>query len=1529
MRFVLLSLSLCLLPMLSAAQQPQSVRLKGSLPVSVPEQGKGLACADQFAGTFTFGNFTGQSNDVSPDTLFLCRNDSIRVLPDGNADLSGDPDPGTLPGITYGFFDCPPTTTGPDLATLLTDPCILNSPPPANGIWVAAGGSAGGNLTFLNDGSIQGFFNGGNPTLVWFAPLTIDDFADKQYEADPVSGTVGPCVHLNTDTAFAVVYLNEIKINNFEITAGLSGCEGAFSVAGGLPQFDGSSYDITISMFSDPSVVAEIISGPAGHGSEVVFQIPQPGLYQISVEDGKSCGASLLATMSSCVSITQSIPDVLAAPDDNICVDVVSLAGWTDIVSIQYALAWDEAVIQYDTVVNLNPLIPGFSFNGSFNSLGDSLIFSWFSPSGTGLSLADGTVLFQVCFDVVGTDGDCSDLSFVAAPLIEVVNESGDVLGFNGTAGSVCVANGAMVVNISALDESCPDYEDGSFTVMVDGGQAPYTISWEETATGTVGGPVLINLAGGSFTADNLPAGSYSVTVTDAQDTAQVNNLFVQVGSPPVPEIIFLPVSPLCNAGSGSIATSILLSGTPIANPETTFLFDWSNGSNESALSQVPAGVYTLSIVENMTGCVTTEEVTLSEPEPLTAAVLADTAACQGLDDGQLTVQAAGGTPDAQGAYSYSWGMPVFNDTAVASSLPNLAPGTYPVTVSDANGCTLALDAVLPAQTVLGVNAVVTDALCAGVCNGQLFVTAVSLAGTGTAPYTFDWAGAPVAPPPATTTATTAQLANLCTGTYTLAVTDAQGCSADTTFVIGAPPSLLVSVEAVQPESCQPGNDGGITLGVQGGTYPYDYEWSGGFAADSILTGLQAGSYAVTVSDQQGCTGTATAIVLVQAPPLVTGLPDGNIDCAGGSDGTLTVTALPGDAPIIGYAWSNGQQGTTLSALAPGTYVVTITDQNGCTTVDTALVTSPPPIQLDSVAFQSPQCPGLGGGALIAFPLGGTPPYLFQWSNGVAGTNFNVISNLTAGSYGLTLTDANNCPPFDTVLTLADPPAILAAFSGIDSVSCANVGTGCDGQATATAGYADGSSGFFNFTWQSGETTASATTSTASALCAGPQTLTISDGTCFVDTTVLIPSPLPIVPGQQITNVSCFEGVDGEITLLPSGGTPPYQIVWAGGTAGNTLTDLTAGSYGALITDANGCAFTHTVLVAEPEPFVVSLNPLETADIRCPGGDDGVISLVLQGGNIATGAPVFLWEDGVAPTNSPVADGLLPGLYSVTVVDVKGCEASLTHLLSEPPPIRFVLEDIEPILCFGETTFLTVASVSGGSPGPYVFSVDNGIDKLPGEYSPVLAGTHVVTVTDALLGCRADTTVVVDQPLELSVELPAVVEIELGDTLTVLDPSIFSSLPIESFSWEPADQLSCTDCKNPRVNAIRSQRYTLTVVDTNGCVAVTQVLVDIDRNRNIFIPNVFSPNGDGINDRFQVFAGRGVERIDFVRVYDRWGDLLFEALDLAPSVDGTSPGWDGTFRGETMDPADFLYLIQVRYVDGQVLLYRGDVVLAR
>ncbi|MBI5914412.1 MAG: gliding motility-associated C-terminal domain-containing protein [Bacteroidetes bacterium] len=1515
------------------AQVPQSIQLeKGGKPGS---QAKMMACADQFAGTISFSNFVGQSNDIDLDTIYFCYGDQIDIVHNNDDDLSGDPNPLTLPGITYGYFNCPPTVSGPDLTTILTDPCIITTPPPINDLWITGGGQANGNITFSNTGNSQAIFNGGDPVLLWFAPITIDRFPNI-YEPDPITGEAGPCTNLNVAEAFAVVYLNEITTSGLNTNSGQSGCHGTFDVFGGLPEFDGSDYTFDITLIGNSSVHGTVISGAATNGSTVEFEVPVPGVYSISIEDGKSCGGFLLANMSACVSVSQSIQSVSAAPGDMICIDVTNEGGFDDLVTMQYAITWDESVLQFNNVTNLTPLLPGFTIPTSFNSLGDTLIFSWANLSGIGVTLPIGTVLYQICFTVVGSDGDCTDVSYTPAEgsIIEVVNEPGSSLGFNGIDGEVCVSSSALVVNFTQTGATCPGGTNGSFTVTVNGGLAPYEVAWQNTGGGPIGGPGIINIDGGSFTANGLAAGTYSVTITDAQGTPLIATEQVVVPGPPSLNIVFNNTSPLCNGdNNGSVSASLISGGMPVNNPTANYTFAWSvGGGNVTTISNLISANYSLTVTNNSTGCTVTGSTFLSQSSPLNVVVTLDSASCSGIGDGSLHVLVSGGTPDNNGDYVIQWptigaGLTVINST---SNVTGLASKFYQLVVTDNNGCVVDQNIWLPAIKVLSANAVVTDLSCNSVCSGGIFLVASSTGGTPDAVFNFDWFGIPVPPPTCAETNTTSTLCGLCAGTYTVVIENADGCEIDTTFSIVAPNALVASVANVQNESCLPGNDGSITVGVTGGTTPYTYTWDTPNGSGPTASGLSAGTYSVIVEDAGGCMDTLTATIISPTPPTITSLPDDMVSCPNSTDGSLTVTAVPGSAPIVIYNWSNGQSGQTISNLAPNTYIVTVIDNVGCSTTDTAMVFPTAPLVLDSLVLTSPQCPGLGGGTIIAYVTGGTLPYFFNWSNGIAGPGFNVNGNLIAGPYSVTIQDASGCPPIIADTVLADPDSIVVTFSAIDSVSCANTGQTCDGTATATALYSDGASGVFDFIWISGETDNNTTSSTAVQLCAGMQQLIVSDGICNDTFTVNIPAPPPITPGQTIENVSCNGLSDGEITLLPTGGTPPYNIVWGNGTQGPTITGLPAGNYTAVITDSKNCNFTHTVTIIEPDPFEVFLNPTQTNNVSCPGEADGTISVVVQGGNINIGPAVYFWQNGVAPTNANTASGLAPGTYSVTVVDPKGCEDSLTHSISEPPPIQFILGEIMPIQCFGQNTFITVDSVWGGNPtANYAFSVNSGTNLQPGQQTAVVAGNQLIEIVDLFNGCTADTSITIDQPQEIGVELPAVVVIELGDSLTMFDPVIISTLPIDTFIWEPADHLSCADCKNPRVTTvINDQLYTLTIIDINGCTASAQVLVEVDRNRNVYIPNVFSPNGDGINDKFQVFTGIGVTRINFIRLYDRWGERVYEDSDVPPSSDGT-PGWDGVFRGQKMNPAVFLYLTEVEFLDGQVLLYRGDVTLLR
>jgi len=1514
---------LCLTATLSFGQTPQSIQFaeKGHLGTD-----KAFACADQFAGTISFANFIGQSNDTIPDTIYLCLNDAFDIVHNGDSDLTGDPNPATTPGVTYAWFDCPPTTNGPNLASILTDGCIFNGPPPpANGIYVTASGNFNGNINFNNSGALQSTFNAGAPILFWFAPITIDNFSLKLYENDPVSGETGPCVNVNTSEAFAVVYLNEIQLSNFDPNTGVSGCQGSINVTGGLPEYDGTNYDVTVTNVGNPSVTGTVVGGSVSHGDDIIFEVPVPGLYEIAVEDGKSCGGTFLANMISCVNVDQSISSTIVAPGDNVCVDVVSENGFVDLQSIQYAMTWDGAILQYNSVSNITPLLPSLT-QSAFNFQNDTLRMVWFESLG-GATVPDGTVLFQICFDVVGTDGQCSDLSFIdLGPFtnIEIFNSSGNELGFNGTPGMVCVSNSALQTVAVQDSVTCPGGSDGGFTITVTGGAPPYNITWQDASGGPVNGPGVINVDGGMFTATNLPVGNYIITITDNSGTPLVAIEQVEVLGPPMLNILFSATPGLCNGDLGSITATLVLDSVIVNNPTQDYAFDWSNGDATPTISGISSGNYSLIVTDLASGCTVQSMVFLPQPAPLAVNVQVDTASCSGIADGVISVTVSGGTPDANGDYSIQLGTINLMGT-VANAM--LESGNYSLSVQDANGCSFQQNIFLPALRVLSITPDIVNVDCSGDCNGSIFAQGTTAGGAPALPYTFTWSGMPN-PPASMDQPTNSTLSNLCLGTYFVQMQDANGCEILDTFGIIQPSPLDVTIVSVVDETCQPGMDGSITIAVTGGTYPFTYAWNTP-TTDSVATNLSAGLYTVVVTDSIGCFDTLSAQVNVPNPPQIQTLDDDMINCATGTDGSLTVVPVD-PANIISYDWTGGLLGQTVNNLSPGEYVVTITDINNCTAVDTGYVNAPPPLVLDSVSLESPSCVGGPDGSIIVFVSGGTLPYNYIWSDPSA-PNGSVFGQAAAGDYTVEVFDANNCPQLEINVTLDDPPGLVANFTAIDSVSCANTGMSCDGTATATALYSDGSTGTFNFIWLgSGETTNASTSSTASLLCAGPQQVIVADQACLDTFTVDIPAPAPLIStNPDIMNVSCDGLSDGSITLNPSGGVGPYTINWMGGVNGPTITDLPAGTFVATITDTKGCSFQHTVSVLEPDPFVVSLDNTITNDVSCPGEQDGMVGVFASGGWPANPPNyTYLWENGVAPASSREALGLAPGTYSVTVVNADGCMDSLEHTLFAPPPIGFSLGEIPGIKCFAGNTTITIDSAWGGNPGQFRFQVDGSTLQPTGQaIGSILAGDHTVTIVD-VNGCKVDTFINILQPIEIEVSLPNVVSINLGDSLTQLDPVIVSSVPIDTFIWSPPNQLSCSDCKNPRVNPTDDQLYTLVVIDVNGCTGSSSVLVDLRRSRNVYIPNIFSPNGDGINDDFKIFTGPGVTRINFVRLYDRWGELIHDVTDPTPSSDGTA-AWDGTFKGNELNPAVFLYLVEVEFLDGKVLLYRGDVSLIK
>jgi gliding motility-associated-like protein len=523
------------------------------------------------------------------------------------------------------------------------------------------------------------------------------------------------------------------------------------------------------------------------------------------------------------------------------------------------------------------------------------------------------------------------------------------------------------------------------------------------------------------------------------------------------------------------------------------------------------------------------------------------------------------------------------------------------------------------------------------------------------------------------------------------------------------------------------------------------------------------------------------------------------------------------------------------------------------------------------------------------------------------------LTGLTAATYFVTVTDANGCNVVDTAVVDA-PPAITATTS-TTPVSCQG---GTNGTAMVTAA---GGSGSFTYLWSNNQIG-----QTASGLGAGNYTVTITDGAgCTLVETVSVVELPPLNPaGGIIANpVSCFGGNDGSIEILGmTGGTAPYAYTWSTTPVqdSSVAIDLAAGVYSVIITDDNGCTF-GPVNVTVNQPAAPVAGTVSTIDPSCNGESDGSISVNATGG---TPSYTYLWSNG---QTTQTASGLTIGTYDVTITDAKGCTSTASGTLTQPDPLTAQISTL-PTSCNGTRDGRIVLDTAYGGSEPYAYSTD-GVNYQPVDiiFFGLAGGNYDVFVQDGN-GCIFEQQVNVAEPPLIVVDLGADLELELGDN--VMLEAIVNTTDSLTYVWasSPNDaSMSCMDCATPVIAPVRSTTYTVTVRDTSGCTATDNIFVKLDKNRNVFIPNAFTPNGDGHNDKFLVFAGTGVVSIKNFMIYDRWGNNLYSQTDIQPN--DPSVGWDGRFRGELMMSGVYVFYIEIEFADGLKFPYKGDITLIR
>ncbi|MDX1478265.1 MAG: gliding motility-associated C-terminal domain-containing protein, partial [Saprospiraceae bacterium] len=438
------------------------------------------------------------------------------------------------------------------------------------------------------------------------------------------------------------------------------------------------------------------------------------------------------------------------------------------------------------------------------------------------------------------------------------------------------------------------------------------------------------------------------------------------------------------------------------------------------------------------------------------------------------------------------------------------------------------------------------------------------------------------------------------------------------------------------------------------------------------------------------------------------------------------------------------------------------------------------------------------------------------------------------------------------------------------------------------------------------------------------QGLSVQDTTiCVCDT---VPEIMGSISGQPPL---CFDDNTGAIMFALQDGTPQFSYSWAStdgsldGTGvinapGDTISipGLPSGTYRVTITDANGQELVLEVALSEPPALTAQIetSSYNGSAISCHGASDGTATVLVSGG---TGQPSFLWNTGA--TSESITD-LGSGSYVVTVTDQAGCTVERTVTIADPPPLVLTLIVSNPDCT---TPVGSVVLGAEGGTGGYRF-VLNDLDTLAGTTLTGLAGgTYTVSVLD-LNGCTQDSTFTLDSIAVPDITVGPDITITPGDTTHL---NVLGLSPTDSLVWSPAEHLSCQGCPAPQAWPPGTTVYTVSVYSADGCLSTASIIVVVDKERKIYIPNVFSPNGDGVNDFFSLYGDERCVSIIELNIFSRWGEHIYQGAGLLPSAVGS--GWDGTFKGEPMPAGVYTWYAVVGFSDGGTETYSGALTLVR
>jgi hypothetical protein len=732
------------------------------------------------------------------------------------------------------------------------------------------------------------------------------------------------------------------------------------------------------------------------------------------------------------------------------------------------------------------------------------------------------------------------------------------------------------------------------------------------------------------------------------------------------------------------------------------------------------------------------------------------------------------------------------SETTVCSDLPNDYFPLFPA------GCYTCPD--------LSIDATVTDNPCYQDCAGSIVINNVN---QGTAPFDYEWSNGE----------TTPAIDNLCSGSYSVTITDNFGCEVIENFFVDEPTELFANSSSTD-ETGNDFEDGTATANPSGGTSPYFYSWSNGEITQDI-DHLAPGSYTVTVSDFNGCESIESVFVEeFICPTLSVDSNHGDIFCAGECNGFASINDVINAEPPLQYIWNNGEETAFIGDLCEGAYVVTITDLVNCSiTPDTFYIIEPTELLISTTSTDETGM-DLNDGTATVIPDGGVPPYTYQWSNG--GTT-QTIANLAPGLYTVTVTDFNDCNKEDQATVeeyLCQPMTVESYF---EAPGCFE---SCDGFIEINA--VTGGEPPYMFEWSNG-----ANTEINNGLCAGEYTVTITDALeCTLMANFTIEQPEAFMAMVESTDETAYQASDGTASASPSGGLFPFEYQWSNGDTGGEIFGLAPGEYTVTITDANGCETSNSVIILE---FICPALAIESETLGALCFNDCSGSINLTG--IVNGTPPYHYNWSNGDTGS-AAENLCAGEYAVTVTDGYNCPVSASFNITEPDSIVLSLN------ATGETANMsndgTASCLVTGGTTPYTYLWNNGADTS--YISSLAPGTYSVTITDGN-GCTetGEVQVTAYGCPQMVINANATSIVCFGDCDGEIEiTGVENGTAPFSYSWSTGETI-------PKLQNLCSGTYEVSITDDQNCTISKSFTIEEGAEIIITIDTVadFTSNGTG------------------------------------------------------------------------------------